>query len=399
MASHLLTSESVSAGHPDKLADQISDAILDAALAQAGARSRRVRSACETLVKGNLLAVAGEMRLVGAGLDYLGIAKQVARDVGYVDASLGFDPDSCVLVDAITAQSADIAQGIDRKKGTGAGDQGMMFGYACNETKALMPLPLTVAHALMQRHAKLRRGGSHAWLRPDAKAQVTVRYDEAYVPRAITDVVLSTQHAPTIRNKPYAASLKRLVRSDIIEPVLASFDLPSRNARCLINPTGQFILGGPQADAGLTGRKIIVDTYGGAAPHGGGAFSGKDPSKVDRSAAYAARWLAKQVVAARLASRCLVQLAYAIGVAEPVSLMVRTFGTGKVADELIAAKVKQSFALTPDWIIDQFKLVAPGKRPAYQRTAAYGHFGRDDLALPWEKVDRQGAFYKWCKSH
>ena len=398
MASHLFTSESVSEGHPDKLADQISDAILDAALVQAGPDAQNVRSACETLLKGNLLAVAGEMRLVGEGLDYLTIAKKVTSEIGYVDASLGFDPQSCVLVDALTAQSADIAQGVDGKEGTGAGDQGMMFGYACNETKSHMPLPITVAHALMMRQAKLRRSGSHDWLRPDAKAQVTVRYTDSFVPEAITDVVLSTQHASTIKNKPYSANLKKLVRSDIIEPVLAEYDIPSKGARCIINPTGQFIQGGPQADAGLTGRKIIVDTYGGSAPHGGGAFSGKDPSKVDRSAAYATRWLAKQVVASKLATHCLVQLSYAIGMAEPVSLMVNTYGTGKLPDDQIAARIKQSFPLTPDWIIKQLKLLDPRKRPVYRKTAAYGHFGRDDLKLSWEQVDRQSAFFRWCKS-
>ena len=384
MARRLFTSESVSEGHPDKMADQISDAILDEALRLAGDDAGKVRCACETLVKGDLLVIAGELCLADPGKvpDYESIARQVAKDIGYGDPALGFDPDNCRFVNCITEQSADFAGSVGTDKVEGAGDQGMMFGYATDETQELMPLAVTLAHDLVRRQAQLRREG-HGWLGPDAKSQVTVRYEEE-VPLEVTDVVLSTQHTEEIDGKPYPEVLEELVREMIIEPVLQGID--HSNCRYIINPSGKFIKGGPEADAGLTGRKIIVDTYGGAAPHGGGAFSGKDPSKVDRSAAYAARLVAKSVVAAGLASRALVQVSYAIGHPKPVSVMVETFGTSSVSDEDIAVMLMDGelIDLEPQGIIDKLDLF----RPIYRQTAAYGHFGRKDLEppLPWEET-------------
>ena len=386
MSSHRFTSESVSEGHPDKLADQISDAIVDRAIGLAGDRAHEVRCACETLVKGDLLVVAGEMRNVGEAPDYIATALEVARDVGYVDPALGFDPDSCQTVCGITEQSPDIARGVGEAKAKGAGDQGIMFGYACKETEELMPLALSLAHRLVRRQASLRKGGA-TWLGPDAKSQVTVLYENGK-PKAVTDVVLSTQHTERIDGVGYEGVIREKVTAEIIEPVLEGID--HEGCRYLINPTGKFIHGGPSADAGLTGRKIIVDTYGGAAPHGGGAFSGKDPSKVDRSAAYAARFIAKNVVAAGLADRCLVQLSYAIGFNRPVSVMVDTYGTATVDEGRIESLVMEGALcdLSPAGIIDGLGLF----RPIYRGTAAYGHFGREDAdpPFPWEDVSGAG---------
>ncbi len=376
MTTHKFTSESVSEGHPDKLADQISDAIVDEALRLAGEHATEVRCACETLVKGDLLVIAGEMRTVGAELEYEKIALQVAHDIGYVDPEFGFNPQACQLVNRITEQSADIARGVDRGNVTGAGDQGLMFGYACDESPALMPLPLMLAHRMMIRQAELKRNG-HDWLRPDAKSQVSVRYVDGR-PTEVTDVVLSTQHAETINGEHYSKCLHEYVIEEIIKPELGEIDYS--NCRYHINPTGKFIRGGPQADAGLTGRKIIVDTYGGSAPHGGGAFSGKDPSKVDRSAAYAARHIAKNVVASGLARKCLIQVSYAIGEAEPVSLMCHTYGTGKISEDELAKRVRELFDMSPQSIISRLDLC----RPIYRPIAAHGHFGREDIDLPWE---------------
>jgi S-adenosylmethionine synthetase len=356
---YILSSESVTEGHPDKVADQISDAILDAILAQDAA----ARVACETLVTTGLVLVAGEIT-TGAYVNVPEVVRGTIEAIGYTDASHGFDARTCAVVTAIDPQSPDIAQGVDAG---GAGDQGMMFGYATDETPELMPMPIMLAHRLTQRLAAARKTGEVGWLRPDGKSQVTVEYVDGR-PTAVRTVVVSTQHAPTVGQR----ELTEGVRETVIEPVLRSAGLDSAGVRLLINPTGRFVVGGPQGDAGLTGRKIIVDTYGGAARHGGGAFSGKDPSKVDRSAAYAARWVAKHVVAAGLARRCEVQLAYAIGVKEPVSVMVETFGTGTMPDHRIESAIRNVFDLTPGGITQALAL----RNPIYRATAAYGHFGR-----------------------
>ncbi|MCY4325909.1 MAG: methionine adenosyltransferase [Betaproteobacteria bacterium] len=387
------TSESVSEGHPDKLADQISDAILDAALTETAAADRhQVRCACETLLKDRLLALAGEMRLAdGISIDPLQIAERVIREVGYQDAADGMDLQNAQRINAISPQSQDISQGIDAgtDKQLGAGDQGMMFGYACRESDAaLMPAPIMIAHDLVRRQAQVRRQSTAgSALRPDAKSQVTVRYADGK-PAAIDKIVLSTQHAADIDGKEVVDNderIRQLVIDEIIKPVLAQHSgLDCTSDNILVNPTGKFLIGGPLGDAGLTGRKIIVDTYGGAAPHGGGAFSGKDPTKVDRSAAYAARNIAKNVVAAGAAERCLVQLSYAIGVSQPVSVMVETFGTAAAGtdNELIEKKIRAVYDLSPAGIIERFSLW----QPIYRQTAAYGHFGRTDIELPWEST-------------
>jgi S-adenosylmethionine synthetase len=376
--SYLFTSESVSAGHPDKLADQISDAILDAFLA----RDAQARVACEALIANGLVVVAGEFACRDDALfDELAVGvpplvRQVLRDAGYDASFPGIDPETCEIVLRLNAQSADIRRGVDGGAVLGAGDQGLMFGYATDETSALMPLPLQLAHALVRRQGECRREGILPWLKPDAKAQVTVRYAEAQ-PLGVETVVLSTQHADAVPTEVIAAG----VRAAIIDAVVPEA-LRLSGFRVLVNPTGRFVTGGPAGDVGLTGRKIIVDTYGGACPHGGGAFSGKDPTKVDRSAAYAARHVAKNLVAAGLARRCTVQLAYAIGVAEPVSLRIDDHGTGSVAPAVLEAAVRDVFDLTPAGIIAALDLA----RPIYRQTAAYGHFGRDDLELPWERT-------------
>lgn len=382
MSEHLFTSESVAAGHPDKLADQISDAIVDAAFIAAGADVAQVRCAVETLVKGDLLVIAGEVTTPAAPPDYFELARAVAREVGYTDPAFGFDPAACRTVNGITEQSADIAHGVGIEKTEGAGDQGLMFGFACQETEVLMPLPITLSHRLVRRQAQLRANGG-GWLRPDAKSQVTARYVDGK-PVEITDIVLSTQHAPEIDGKPYAEVLTEKVVEEIVKPELVNAEIKHDKCRYLINPAGKFIKGGPQADTGMTGRKIIVDTYGGSAPHGGGAFSGKDPSKVDRSAAYAARYIAKNLVAAGCAQRCQVQLSYAIGFAQPVSMMVTTFGTGSRDDKQLAKLVGERIDLSPRGIIEGLDLL----RPLYRPTAVYGHFGRDDIELPWEDTSR-----------
>ena len=385
------TSESVSEGHPDKLADQISDAILDAALQETDPANRpQVRCACETLLKDRLLVLAGEMRLAdGVSIEPLQIAEQVIRAAGYQEAADGMDLENAQRINAISPQSQDISQGIDEASGKqlGAGDQGMMFGYACQESgAALMPTPIMIAHDLVRRQAAVRRQHpSGTALRPDAKSQVTVRYAGGK-PAAIDKIVVSTQHAAEIDGQEVIDNdprVRQLVIEEIIEPVLAGYSgLSCSKDDMLVNPTGKFLIGGPLGDAGLTGRKIIVDTYGGAAPHGGGAFSGKDPTKVDRSAAYAARSIAKNVVAAGLAERCQVQLSYAIGVSQPVSVMVETFGTAAagIDDARIEKKIRAVYDLSPAGIIKQFSLW----EPIYRQTAAYGHFGRTDIKLPWE---------------
>jgi S-adenosylmethionine synthetase len=377
---HLFTSESVGEGHPDKVADQISDAVLDAVLGQDPA----ARVAAETLCSTGLVVLAGEIT-AKAVVDWQGVARGVIRDIGYDNAEYGIDWRGCSVLVTYDEQSPDIAQGVDEGKGLdleqGAGDQGLMFGYACDETPALMPLAIHLSHRLVERQAQLRHSRKLPWLRPDAKSQVTVRY-EGDRPAAIDTVVLSTQHAPDIAH----GALTEAVVEEIIKPVLPR-NLASGNVRYLVNPTGRFVVGGPKGDTGLTGRKIIVDTYGGAAPHGGGAFSGKDPSKVDRSAAYAARYVAKNVVAAGLASRCLVQVSYAIGVARPTSVMLTTYGTGRVADEKIEALVQRHFDLRPKGIIRMLDLL----RPIYRKTAAYGHFGREEPEFTWERTDKAEA--------
>ena len=376
----LFTSESVSEGHPDKVADQVSDGVLDAILAE----DPRARVACETLVSTGLVVISGEITTT-AHPNYKEIAQDVIRRIGYDNSDIGFDYKSCAILTAINRQSPDIAQGVNEGEGMdldqGAGDQGLMFGYACNETPALMPLPIYYAHRIMQRQAELRKDGRLNWLRPDAKSQLTVKYVDGK-PVAIDTVVVSTQHSPEVSH----AQITELVVEEIVKPVLPK-ELMQGNVRYLINPTGRFVIGGPHGDCGLTGRKIIVDTYGGAAHHGGGAFSGKDPSKVDRSAAYAGRWVAKNIVAAGLAERCEVQVAYAIGVARPVSLMVETFGTGKVSDERIVELVQEHFDLRPKAIIQELNLL----RPIYSKTAAYGHFGRDEPEFSWEATDKAAA--------
>jgi S-adenosylmethionine synthetase len=377
---YLFTSESVSEGHPDKVADQISDSILDAILAD----DPPARVACETLVSTGLVVISGEIT-TKAHINYREIAQEAVRRIGYDDSEIGFDYKSCAILTAINRQSPDIAQGVNEGQGLdldqGAGDQGLMFGYACDETASLMPLPIHYAHRIMQRQAEVRRDGRLPWLRPDAKSQLSVRYVDGR-PVSIDTVVVSTQHDPGVSH----AQIAEAVIEEVIKPVIPK-ELLTGNTRFLVNPTGRFVVGGPHGDCGLTGRKIIVDTYGGAARHGGGAFSGKDPSKVDRSAAYAARHVAKNIVAAGLASRCEVQVAYAIGVARPVSLMVNTFGTGKVSDELIVDLVGKHFDLRPKGIIQSLNLL----RPIYRKTAAYGHFGRDEPEFTWEATDRAAA--------
>jgi S-adenosylmethionine synthetase len=377
MNEFLFTSESVSEGHPDKVADQVSDAILDAIFSQ----DPHARVACETLVTTNLCVLAGEIT-TKAVVDYGSIARDTIRRIGYNDPALGFDADNCAVMSAIHKQSPDIAQGVNEGEGLfldqGAGDQGLMFGYACTETPQLMPLPIYLAHRLVERQSELRKDGRLPWLRPDAKSQVTVRYVDGH-PVHVDTVVLSTQHHPEISH----GQLTEAVIEEIIKPVIPK-EMINGDIKYLVNPTGRFVIGGPHGDTGLTGRKIIVDTYGGAAPHGGGAFSGKDPSKVDRSAAYAARYVAKNIVAAGLASRCLVQVAYAIGVAKPVSLMVETFGTGKIPEQRIEELVRQHFDLRPKGIIQSLDLL----RPIYAKTAAYGHFGRDEPEFTWEATDK-----------
>jgi len=377
--SYLFTSESVSEGHPDKVCDQISDAVLDAILA----KHKTARVACETLVKNNLIVLAGEIT-TSANIDFEAVARQVVRDIGYTD-EMGFGPDSCTVLTAIGKQSPHIAQGVDEGKGLdleqGAGDQGLMFGYATNETDVLMPMPITLAHLLVKRQAAVRKKGKLAWLRPDAKSQVTIRYVDGE-PAGIDAVVLSTQHAPGISYK----KLKEAVIEEIVKPVLPKKWL-DKKTKYYINPTGAFEIGGPVGDAGVTGRKIIVDTYGGMARHGGGAFSGKDPSKVDRSAAYAGRYVAKNIVAAGLAARCEIQIAYAIGIAKPVSVHIDTFGTGVIPDIKIAAIVRDVFDLRPKGIVNMLDLL----KPIYQQTAAYGHFGRTEKSFTWERTDKAAA--------
>ncbi|HEX4985243.1 MAG TPA: methionine adenosyltransferase [Burkholderiales bacterium] len=382
MSDFLFTSESVSEGHPDKVADQISDAVLDAILTQ----DKFARVAAETLVKDNLVVLAGEVtKRREAHVDYQEIARRTIRRIGYTDPKIGFDTDTCTVIVAYGEQSKDIAQGVDEGKGIdldqGAGDQGLMFGYACDETPSLMPLAIYLSHRLVERQSEVRRDGRLPWLRPDAKSQVTVRYVNGR-PEAIETVVLSTQHGPGLTHK----QIEEAVIEQIIKPVLPQ-NLVKSKVNYLVNPTGAFEIGGPKGDCGLTGRKIIVDTYGGSAPHGGGAFSGKDPSKVDRSAAYAARYVAKNIVAAGLASKCLVQVSYAIGVARPTSVMVTTQGTGKVSDERLAQLVQQHFDLRPKGIIQMLDLL----RPIYEKTAAYGHFGRDEPEFSWEALDKVEA--------
>ena len=380
MSEYLFSSESVSEGHPDKVADQISDAILDAILAE----DPKARVACETLVSTGLVVISGEIT-TSAHVDYREVAQDTVRRIGYDNSDIGFDYKSCAILTAINRQSPDIAQGVNEGEGIdldqGAGDQGLMFGYACRETPTLMPFPIFYAHRIMQRQADLRRDGRLPWLRPDAKSQLTVRYVDGK-PVAIDTVVVSTQHDADVTHK----QIEEAVIEEIIKPVLPA-EFINDKIRYLINPTGRFVVGGPHGDCGLTGRKIIVDTYGGAAHHGGGAFSGKDPSKVDRSAAYAGRYVAKNIVAAGLADKAEVQVAYAIGVAKPVSLMVNTFGTGKIADEKIAALVAEHFDLRPKGIVQALDLL----RPIYSKTAAYGHFGREEPEFTWEWTDKADA--------
>jgi S-adenosylmethionine synthetase len=378
MSEFLFTSESVSEGHPDKVADQISDAVLDAILAQ----DPRSRVAAETLVKDNLVVLAGEVT-TGAKVEFDQVARKTIKRIGYNDPKIGFDCDGCTVIVAYGKQSQDIAQGVDEGKGLdldqGAGDQGLMFGYACDETPELMPLPIYLSHRLVERQAEVRRDGRLGWLRPDAKSQVTMRYSAQGKPESIETVVLSTQHAPGLNHK----QIEEAVIEQIIKPVLPK-NLVKGKVKYLVNPTGAFEIGGPKGDCGLTGRKIIVDTYGGSAPHGGGAFSGKDPSKVDRSAAYAARYVAKNIVAAGLASRCLVQVSYAIGVAKPTSVMVTTHGTGKISDDKLSQLVLANFDLRPKGIIQMLDLL----RPIYEKTAAYGHFGRSEPEFTWEATNK-----------
>ncbi|HQR84976.1 methionine adenosyltransferase [Polynucleobacter sp. es-EL-1] len=377
---YFFTSESVSEGHPDKVADQISDAILDSILAQ----DPTARVAAETLCNTGLVVLAGEIT-TNANVDYIQVARNTLREIGYDNTDYGIDYKGCAVLVAYDKQSPDIAQGVDKAHDDGldqgAGDQGLMFGYACDETAELMPLPIHLSHRLVERQSQLRRDGRLNWLRPDAKSQVTLRYVDGK-PDSIDTVVLSTQHDEEISLE----KLREAVIEEIIKPVLPKH-LIKGAINFLVNPTGRFVIGGPQGDCGLTGRKIIVDTYGGAAPHGGGAFSGKDPSKVDRSAAYAGRYVAKNIVAAGLASKCLIQISYAIGVAKPTSVMVSTFGTGKIADEKIAQLVSEHFDLRPKGIVKMLNLL----RPIYRKTAAYGHFGREEPEFAWEQCDKAPA--------
>lgn len=380
MHDFLFTSESVSEGHPDKVADQISDAILDAILSQ----DATGRVAAETLCNTGLVILAGEIT-TRANVDYIQIARDVIKHIGYDNTDYGIDYRGCSVLVAYDRQSPDIAQGVDHAQddplNQGAGDQGLMFGYACRETPVLMPLAIHLSHRLVERQSQLRKDGRLPWLRPDAKSQVTLRYVDGK-PVAIDTVVLSTQHSPDIE----LAALREAVIEEIVKPVLPK-ELIQGEIKYLINPTGRFVVGGPQGDCGLTGRKIIVDTYGGAAPHGGGAFSGKDPSKVDRSAAYAARYVAKNIVAANLADRCQVQISYAIGVAQPTSISVETFGTGKISNEKLTELVRAHFDLRPKGIVKALNLL----RPIYQKTASYGHFGRDEPEFTWENIDKAAA--------
>ena len=380
MSEFLFTSESVSEGHPDKVADQISDAVLDAILAQ----DPKARVAAETLVSTGLCVLAGEIT-TNAQVNYAKVARDTIRSIGYNDPELRFDADGCSVHVCYGTQSPDIAQGVDEGKGLyldqGAGDQGLMFGYACDETPELMPFPIYYAHRLVERQSQLRKDGRLPWLRPDAKSQVTVRYVDGK-PVDIDAVVLSTQHHPSVKY----TDLKEAIIEEVIKPVLPKHMLTDKT-QYFVNPTGSFVIGGPHGDAGLTGRKIIVDSYGGAAPHGGGAFSGKDPSKVDRSAAYAARYVAKNVVAAGLARQCQVQVAYAIGVAKPMNITVYTEGTGKISDEKIAQLVAEHFDLRPKGIIQMLNLL----RPVYRKTAVYGHFGRSEPEFSWEATDKAAA--------
>ncbi|MCL2188605.1 MAG: methionine adenosyltransferase [Defluviitaleaceae bacterium] len=379
---HLFTSESVTEGHPDKMCDQISDAVLDAILA----KDPNARVACEVSATTGLVLVMGEIT-TNCYVDIQSIARNAIRAIGYTGADMGFDADACAVLVSVGSQSPDIAQGVNdaletRGEGandTGAGDQGMMFGYACDETPELMPLPISLAHKMSRRLTEVRKNGTLKYLRPDGKTQVTVAYDDNNRPTGITAVVLSTQHSPDVTLE----QIKEDIMEHVIKPTLPA-EMLNSETQYLINPTGRFVIGGPVGDAGLTGRKIIVDTYGGYAAHGGGAFSGKDPTKVDRSACYAARYIAKNIVAAGLARHCEVQVAYAIGVAKPVSINVNTKGTGKIADREIVELVKKHFDLRPAAIIKHFDL----RRPIYKQTAAYGHFGRTDIDLPWEKTDK-----------
>lgn len=377
---YLFTSESVSEGHPDKVADQVSDSIIDAIFQQDPA----ARVACETLVNTGMVVLSGEIT-TSAVIDYTTIARDTIREIGYTSSEMGFDADTCAIIVSMDKQSVDIAQGVNEGEGIdlnqGAGDQGLMFGYACNETDVLMPLPITYAHRLVRKQAEVRKNGQLPWLRPDAKSQVTAVYEDGK-PIRIDTIVLSTQHDEDIKHE----DLVEAVIEEVVKPVLPA-EMITAETRYLINPTGRFVIGGPVGDCGLTGRKIIVDTYGGAARHGGGAFSGKDPSKVDRSAAYAARYVAKNIVAAGLADRCEIQVSYAIGVAEPTSISVETFGTGKVEEAKLVEAVREHFDLRPKGIIQMLDLL----RPIYKATAAYGHFGRSDIELPWEQTDKADA--------
>ncbi len=386
MAKYLFTSESVTEGHPDKICDQISDAVLDAILEQ----DPYGRVACETAVTTGMVMVMGEIS-THCYVDIPKIAREVIREIGYDRAKYGFDCDTCGVITSIDEQSCDIAMGVDqgleakeedsKEEDNGAGDQGMMFGYACDDTPELMPMPISLAHKLAKRLAEVRKNGTLPYLRPDGKTQVTIEYEND-IPVAVETVVISNQHSPEVEMEQIREDIKKYV----IDPIIPA-ELMNNSTNIYINPTGRFVIGGPQGDSGLTGRKIIVDTYGGMGRHGGGAFSGKDPTKVDRSAAYAARYVAKNIVAAKLAKRCEVQLAYAIGVAKPVSINVNTFGTGKVADEVLEQAVEQVFDLRPTQIIKTLDL----RRPIYRKLAAYGHMGREDLGVNWEKTDRAEA--------
>ena len=377
---HLFTSESVSEGHPDKVADQISDAILDGIFEQ----DPKARVACETLINTGMVVLSGEITTT-AWVDMQEIVRDTVRNIGYTSSEMGFDADSCAVITSIDKQSPDIAMGVNEGEGDdleqGAGDQGLMFGYACNETDVLMPAPITYAHKLVKRQAEVRKNGTLNWLRPDAKSQVTFRYEDG-VPTSIDAVVLSTQHSPDIS----LSALREAIMDEVIKPVLPD-SLINADTKFHINPTGNFVIGGPVGDCGLTGRKIIVDTYGGMARHGGGAFSGKDPSKVDRSAAYAGRYVAKNIVAAGLADRCEIQVSYAIGVAEPTSISIETFGTGKIDDSRIEELVREHFDLKPKGLIQMLDLL----RPIYKNTAAYGHFGRTEDNFTWERTDKADA--------
>lgn len=392
MANYLFTSESVSKGHPDKVSDQISDAILDAALTA----DPSSRVACETLVNTGLVVIAGEIT-TRATIDFPQIARDVIKQIGYTDSDMGFDYKSCAVLVSLDKQSPDIAQGVNAEKAAGkataeqgAGDQGMMFGFACNETKELMPLPISLAHELMAKIQELRESGEVPWLRPDAKSQVTVEYDENDKPIRVDTVVVSTQHQASYKGKELShATIEKTIIEKLIKKVIPA-KLLDKKTRYLVNPTGNFVVGGPHGDCGLTGRKIIVDTYGGMGRHGGGAFSGKDPSKVDRSGAYAARYVAKNIVAAGLADRCEVQIAYAIGYSQPVSVLVNTFNTGKIADSQIEELVKKHFDLSPAGLTKMLDL----KKPGYLSTAALGHFGRTGKRFTWEKTDKASALKK-----